>query len=390
MIFKKLSIASFSIIIVFSVYFSTIYAQEENFVPSWIKNNAKWWADGLLTDDEFIQGISWLIEKKLIVISSLEQKFEEPSDTIPSWIKIVASSWANDQITDIEFLNAIKFLIEIGVIDVPIETNVSIISENSNQKQTKKESDPRYELLGDSPLFRMFAFKEDIVMTLSGPVVLERQYEFKPEVSRETYQEIVVDYIEQRALVVIPTFTSSAYAEPNGFYAYYRGECDTCITIKIDHEKPLSYTASGNAVAVFKLLGYQFITDITIDKNPEILKEYDKIILLHNEYVTSKMFDAITSHPKVLYLFPNALYAEVELDYNKQLISLIRGHDYPPEDPVKNGFDWEYEEMNHPWEYDNECINWKFFEIKNGMMLNCYPELIIHKDVELQKMIKDY
>ena len=47
-------------------------------------------------------------------------------------------------------------------------------------------------------------------------------------------------------------------------------------------------------------------------------------------------------------------------------------------------------DLNHPWEYDSECKNWKFVDIKNGTMLNCYPEIIIHKDKKLLSMIKEY
>ena len=39
---------------------------------------------------------------------------------------------------------------------------------------------------------------------------------------------------------------------------------------------------------ILKLLNYKFLSDIDIDKNPEILKNFDKVILLHNEYVTKK------------------------------------------------------------------------------------------------------
>ena len=86
------------------------------------------------------------------------------------------------------------------------------------------------------------------------------------------------------------------------------------------------------------MLNYEIITDITIHQNPEILLEYEKIILLHNEYVTSTQFDAITSHPNVIYLYPNALYAEIGFDEELWEISLIRGHNYP--DPlIRNGFD---------------------------------------------------
>ena len=38
----------------------------EEKVPDWIKNNAKWWADGLLTEDDFVAGIKWLVEDGVI------------------------------------------------------------------------------------------------------------------------------------------------------------------------------------------------------------------------------------------------------------------------------------------------------------------------------------
>ena len=72
------------------------------------------------------------------------------------------------------------------------------------------------------------------------------------------------------------------------------------------------------------LLGYTAITDEEIDMNPSILQQFDKVIMLHNEYVTRTMFDAITNHPNVFYLYPNALYAEIEVDYIDETITLIK------------------------------------------------------------------
>ena len=47
-------------------------------------------------------------------------------------------------------------------------------------------------------------------------------------------------------------------------------------------------------VKILNLLGYDSISDLELHKNPSILNKYDKIILLHNEYVSKKMFDAVT------------------------------------------------------------------------------------------------
>ena len=37
-------------------------------IPAWIKNNAGWWADDVITDNDFIQGIQWLIKNGVLVV----------------------------------------------------------------------------------------------------------------------------------------------------------------------------------------------------------------------------------------------------------------------------------------------------------------------------------
>jgi len=37
-------------------------------IPDWIKNNAGWWADSLITDGDFTEGIQWLIGNGVIKI----------------------------------------------------------------------------------------------------------------------------------------------------------------------------------------------------------------------------------------------------------------------------------------------------------------------------------
>ena len=125
--------------------------------------------------------------------------------------------------------------------------------------------------------------------------------------------------------------------------------------------------------------------------DPSVLQQFDKVIMLHNEYVTRTMFDAITNHPNVLYLYPNALYAEIEVNYTDETITLIRGHDYP-ELGITNGFDWEFDNT-HPYEFDKTCLDMKMYPIENGWMTNCYPENVFLKNTEqlvnLLKLIKD-
>ena len=99
------------------------------------------------------------------------------------------------------------------------------------------------------------------------------------------------------------------------------------------------------------------------------------------------MFDAVTSHNNIIFLYPNALYAEIEVDMSKNEITLIRGHDYPP--GIKNGFNYKIEEKFHKYEYDNTCLEWEFIEIENGYALNCYPEQSIWQNAVLLKALKE-
>jgi hypothetical protein len=37
-------------------------------IPDWIRNNAKWWADGLITDQDYIQGLQYLISQGILKV----------------------------------------------------------------------------------------------------------------------------------------------------------------------------------------------------------------------------------------------------------------------------------------------------------------------------------
>ena len=192
---------------------------------------------------------------------------------------------------------------------------------------------------------------------------------------------------DDNSVVIYPLFTASAYAEP-GFYTYFAGACDeSCITNLSFNYTGGTYNSSIHTAQILHAVGYNLITDIDVDQNPEILKNYDKIILLHNEYVTKKMFNAIVDHPNVIFLFPNALYAEIDVNYDDATMSLIRGHGYP-ESTITNGFNWEFDNT-HPYEYDEKCSDWEFYRIPNGEMLNCYPEGIIHENFDILLKLKE-
>lgn len=302
---------------------------EPNLVPSWIKHNALWWSQGEISDDDFINGMKWLVENQVLPVTDPVKKFDDQS-SIDS-VKKISYAWTQNKTSDTEFLRGIEYLISNGIIKL-----------NDN---------------------------------------------FVSQLSKERFDQVSVKDDTKKSVVIIPVFTASAYLQ-HEFYDYYGGKCDSkCLTTPVYSQIPLGYTASGKAVDVLQSLGYYTVTDIEIDKNPKILSQYDKVIVLHNEYVTQNEFDAITSHPHVIYLYPNSLYAKVYADYAMNTITLVRGHGYP-DTSLRNGFDWKFDNSN--FEYDIQCKNWNFYMIDNGIMLNCYPENHLENNIALLKAIKDY
>ena len=483
----KKTLVFFVFTCVMGLMFTSASAQEMS-IPAWIKNNAGWWSNDQIPDSTFIDGIEFLIEKEIIVISDMPKTSSEKAESIPAWIKNNAGWWADDQIGDETFVNGLQYLIKVGII--VIESSETYFEKSDLRNLDRVPSNvklfPTSKIITEGPFseeitiyymetiesgygdsefiqiwievhnktdeilgFQLLKLSEAVVDEYDGTKVIliealiksdgeirkvylhveeyenlrtVKYFEYKlDELFRQMINPIyfsqsqygVIDvyqadfalkdkYEDQykkigftnevnKPLVIIPTFTASAYS-PGSFYAFYAGNCDeTCLTTPITNTiKDLGYTSSGNGLRILDLLGYDSISDRQLHLNPSILDEYDSVILLHNEYVSRTMFNAITSHDNVIFLYPNALYAQVNVDMANNLITLVRGHNYP-ENHIINGFDWK-NENTHPYEYDTECENWEFYPTKgtpNGYMLNCYPENIIWKDELFLKTLKD-
>jgi len=86
-------------------------------IPNWIKNNAGWWADGIIPDSAFVSGIQWLISNDIMNIPPTEQG-EGSDNMIPAWIKNNAGWWANGEIPDTAFVSGLQWLISNGIMNI--------------------------------------------------------------------------------------------------------------------------------------------------------------------------------------------------------------------------------------------------------------------------------
>ena len=86
-------------------------------IPEWIKNNAGWWAEGLIGDSDFVSGIQYLISKGIMIIPPTSSG-ETSNQEIPEWIKNNAGWWAEGLIGDSDFVSGIQYLISKGIMTV--------------------------------------------------------------------------------------------------------------------------------------------------------------------------------------------------------------------------------------------------------------------------------
>lgn len=86
-------------------------------IPSWVKNNAKWWSQGKVNDNQFEKGIQYLIQSGIMKVPQTSVS-ASTSQGIPIWVKNNAGWWASGQISDAEFVKGIQYMISNGMISL--------------------------------------------------------------------------------------------------------------------------------------------------------------------------------------------------------------------------------------------------------------------------------
>jgi hypothetical protein len=114
-------------------------------VPAWVKNNAGWWAEGTISETEFLSGIEFLIKDGIIAVPPTTVS-SEASDGVPAWVKNNAGWWAEGIISDDEFVNGIQHLMMTGLISVTFnEESQQMIPESQNNDSKLAELEAELE-----------------------------------------------------------------------------------------------------------------------------------------------------------------------------------------------------------------------------------------------------
>jgi len=116
----------------------------QNEIPAWVKSNAGWWADGTISDGEFLSGIEFLIKDGIITVSPTDTS-SQTSDGVPAWVKSNAGWWADGTISDGEFVNGIQHLVKSGLVSVStsaeIEQMTSVKSKNTDSELAELQTE---------------------------------------------------------------------------------------------------------------------------------------------------------------------------------------------------------------------------------------------------------
>jgi len=92
----------------------------ETEIPDWIRNNAGWWAEGLIEDSDFVSGIQYMIKIGVISIP-ITTSSQSTAEEIPDWIRTTAGWWADGLIADSEFASALQYMIRTGIMVIPLD-----------------------------------------------------------------------------------------------------------------------------------------------------------------------------------------------------------------------------------------------------------------------------
>jgi len=81
------TLSTIAVLLLVTSSISFAYAE----VPSWIKNNAGWWAEGTIDDDSFVQGIQFLIKEGIMSITQAQESKQSMPTVSTSDDSVIAS-----------------------------------------------------------------------------------------------------------------------------------------------------------------------------------------------------------------------------------------------------------------------------------------------------------
>ena len=140
----------FSFFVFIILFVPQAYSQTASHIPYWIKNTAKWWSQGQISDNDFVNSIQYLLQKQILEVPSSQGQPISDNHQIPVWIKNNTGSWATGKIPDDEFVVGLQYLMQNGVL-TNSQSSGPLVS-NSNTGNTNGITSSTQNVLSDNDL----------------------------------------------------------------------------------------------------------------------------------------------------------------------------------------------------------------------------------------------
>ena len=85
-------------------------------IPDWLKNITQFWISGGISDDEYFQTLSFLLDEQIIHVPYTKMPKNSGDYEIPTWIKTHAERWVDGEISDDEFSIGMYWLLDRKII----------------------------------------------------------------------------------------------------------------------------------------------------------------------------------------------------------------------------------------------------------------------------------
>lgn len=88
-------------------------------IPEWVRTNARWWATNQIADNDFVKGLEYLIKQEILLVPQTTQDDSETeSQQIPTWLRKNAALWSEGAISNDEFVKGIQYLIQKNIVKI--------------------------------------------------------------------------------------------------------------------------------------------------------------------------------------------------------------------------------------------------------------------------------
>jgi len=190
---------------------------EPNTIPDWVKNNAKWWAEGQIGESDYISSLQFLINQDILKIPITEVVATnvnlEDKDRAMSFVVHFSDAEFAETLTIYTFSTFFHFSTSIGSTQLDATSGLETVPAFSLQSLPSKDKSQLYKLVNDyvnagrDP--EPFAVKVD-VMSGDGKIIQSWQYRFCNvndyttfvDSNKEEYRFSDTDDLEIRELIV--------------------------------------------------------------------------------------------------------------------------------------------------------------------------------------------